>query len=528
MSQIAEQPVEDPVVNPYDALTYPSNSFAITHIGRLAAIGRLFGVNTVYPAKARVLELGCGTGINLLSMAQLFPEARFIGVDLSQSQIEIAQQAAKAAGLENVQFLHVDLCELEEGLGSFDYIIAHGVYSWIPDATKEALLKANKKHLAANGIAYVSYNCLPGWKMRGALRDMMLMHTGGIEDGAEKVNQAKALLKFLSSASNQESPYGKFLSQELELLLNCDDAYIAHEFLEADNDAFYFMDFHRQAAEADLFYLGDAQAATMMMADIPKEAQATFTQLKGSLAATEQYLDFLRNRTFRCSMLCHPGQPIERDIKPEKIADFLVVSEMRMKKVTEENPSFVFMAKDGSEVTVNDAVTARVFEAVVMNGKIPVEVLIDSLIEPIGAMVANATEEGVREAIAKVLLRGYFSTLIDFYMSDHALPVAPEAKPQSLPLARWQAAQNLRVSNDRLGMIKTEGFIKEILIHCDGTRTREELVALIANAAEGGQLSFKEKEQTITDSKKIKKLSEELLEKSLQQLRHQGILYPGS
>ena len=150
--------------------------------------------------------------------------------------------------------------------------------------------------------------------MRGALRDMMLMHTGGIPEGAEKGGQ-QALLKFLSSRVIRKSAFAN--SQKLELLLKCDDAYIAHEFLEADNDAFYFSEFHNQAGAAGLFYLGDAEPASMMMADIPKEAQASFAQLKDNLAATEQYLDFLRNRTFRrfCSVI---QLPIDRDVKSSR------------------------------------------------------------------------------------------------------------------------------------------------------------------------------------------------------------------
>ena len=528
MSTIAEQRVEDPVVNPYDALIYPSLSFAVTHIGRLAAIGRLFGVDSVHPANARVLELGCGTGMNLLAMAQLFPDAKFIGVDLSKAQIEIAENAKKASVLENAQFLCADINELSNDLGSFDYIIAHGVYSWIPDATKEALLRVSKEHLAPNGIVYVSYNCLPGWKMRGALRDMMLMHTGGIPEGAEKVGQAKALLKFLSSASNQESPYGKFLSQELELLLKCDDAYIAHEFLEADNDAFYFSEFHNQAGAAGLFYLGDAEPASMMMADIPKEAQASFAQLKDNLAATEQYLDFLRNRTFRCSLLCHPGLPIDRDVKPSRVTGFTVVSSIKVKQSYGDGPVAQFQGAGDLEISVNDPVAAKIFEAVALNGSIPVEVLSDSLVEPLQALKPDANEAQIREIIGHTLLRGLFSKLLDFYLSPHCLPEAPAGKPTALPLARWQSAQGLRVSNAHLGMRQLDGITAQFVQCFDGTRTEAELKQWLVEAQQAGKITFKDNNQPIRDAAKIEALIEQLYTASRERFLQQGLLLPGS
>lgn len=528
MSTIAEERVDNPVVNPYDELIYPSLSFNVTHIGRLAAIGRLFGVDTVYPTNARVLELGCGTGINLLAMAQLFPDAKFIGVDLSKSQIEIAENAKKASALENAQFLCADINELSNDLGSFDYIIAHGVYSWIPDSTKEALLRVSKQHLAPNGIVYVSYNCLPGWKMRGALRDMMLMHTGGLAEEADKVGQAKALLKFLSSASNQESPYGKFLSQELELLLKCDDAYIAHEFLEADNDAFYFSEFHRQAGAAGLFYLGDAEPASMMMADIPKEAQATFAQLKDNLAATEQYLDFLRNRTFRCSLLCHPGLPIDRDVKPSRVKGFTVVSLLKVKHDHGGGPVAQFVGEGGLEINVNDPVAAKIFEAVALNGSIPVEVLADSLIEPLQALKPDASEAQLREIIGHTLLRGLFSKLLDFYFAVHALPEAPVGKPTALPLARWQSAQGLRVSNVFLGMRQLDGITAQFIQCFDGTRTEAELKQWLVDAQQAGKITFKDNNQPIIDAAKIEALIEQLSTTTRARFLQQGLLLPGS
>lgn len=514
--------------NAYDAVIYPSLSFSATHIGRLAAIGRLFGMESAHPAKARVLELGCGTGINLLAMAQLFPEAKFIGVDLSKAQIEIAEQAAKKSGLGNSQFLHGDLAELGEEIGTFDYIIAHGVYSWIPDVKKEALLRVCKQRLSPNGIVYVSYNCLPGWKMRGALRDMMLMHTGSFVEETDKVGQAKELLKFLSSASNPESPYGKFLSQELELLLKSDDAYIAHEFLEADNDAFYFSEFHRQTGAAGLFYLGDAEPATMMMADIPKEAQATFAQLKDNLAATEQYLDFLRNRTFRCSLLCHPGLPIDRDVKPSRVTGFTVVPNIKIKQSYGDGPLALFRGDGDSEISVSDPVVATIFEAVALHDSISVDVLSDSLIERLKALKPDANEAQLREIIGHTLLRGLFSNLMNFYLAQHDLPMAPVGRPLALPLARWQSSQGARISNLHLGMRQMDAVTARFIQCFDGTRTEAELKKWLTRAEKAGDISFKENKIPIQDAAKIEALVDQLYTATHERFLRQGLLLPGS
>ena len=223
---------ESKVTNSYDEMPYPGYTFPNTHIGRLAAIGRLFSLEAADPRTARVLELGCGSGMNMVAMAQLFPEAQFLGVDASGRQIEDGSAAIAATGLTNVELRHADISELGEDIGTFDYIITHGIYSWVPPHVKDAILRLSKERLNPGGIAYVSYNCLPGWRMRGALRDMMLMHTAGIEDTRGKVAQAKALIKFLAESCSEEAAYGKYLRQELEMLRVADDSYIAHEFLE--------------------------------------------------------------------------------------------------------------------------------------------------------------------------------------------------------------------------------------------------------------------------------------------------------
>lgn len=529
-SAIAEAPTgashSEAADNKYDTMIYPSLSFSVTHLGRLSAIGRLFGMDSVHPTAARVLELGCGTGMNVLAMAQLFPDAKFIGVDLSKSQIEIANAATKATGISNVQFLQADICELDKDLGVFDYIIAHGVYSWIPDPTKAALLRICKENLSPKGIAYISYNCLPGWKMRGALRDMMLMHTGRMEDPKEKVVQSKALLQFLASACNQDSAYGKFLSGELEFLLKTEDAYIAHEFLEDENDAFYFTDFHRHALEVGLNYLGDAEPASMMMADIPEESQKVLAQLKGNQVATEQYLDFLRNRTFRCSLLCHSNVEFNRNIQPSRVQELTAVSMIDQKQAPEGDQPAVFAVQGGAEITVTDPATAMVLGSLAHNRSIPVEVLTDSLLEPLKAITPETEDDAIRERIYTILLRAYFTKTLDFYLSELTLSEPTPGNPYSLPLARWQAANKQKVSNCHLGMNATDTVMATLIQLCDGTRSPEAIATQILEAVQNKQLNFNEGEEVVTDPERQKELVEKFYHTSIEKLKLYRLLAP--
>ena len=163
-----------PVVsNSYDAVPYKSYPFKQTHPDRLATIALLFGLEPPPVERASILELGCASGGNLLPLAEQLPNGRFVGLDGSERQIRDGQRLLDALGFEHVELRHQDICEFEPGEGEFDYILCHGVYSWVGDDVQRRILEICRRGLAANGVAYVSYNTFPGWHMRGMIRDIM-------------------------------------------------------------------------------------------------------------------------------------------------------------------------------------------------------------------------------------------------------------------------------------------------------------------------------------------------------------------
>src|SRR5579884_2024888 len=184
----------------YDDIPYVSNPFLQSHPDRLATIATLFGLSIIRVDRCRVLELGCASGGNLLPMAQSFPESTFIGIDYSARQIADGQKFVEKLGLKNVQLKCLSILDITPEFGSFDYIICHGVYSWVPPPVQEKILDICRRNLTPNGIAYVSYNTYPGWHMRGMIRDMMLYHASHFTEPLTKVRQARALLDFLAQA----------------------------------------------------------------------------------------------------------------------------------------------------------------------------------------------------------------------------------------------------------------------------------------------------------------------------------------
>jgi cyclopropane fatty-acyl-phospholipid synthase-like methyltransferase len=153
--------VAEPVPTTYDELPYINKAFPQTHPDRLATLGRLFGLTPPDLETCRVLELGCASGDNLVPMALGLPNARFVGIDLSGHQIEQGQRQVSALGLSNIELRQFDIANIDASWGKFDYIVSHGIYSWIPAPVRERLLAICRDNLAPNGIAYVSSTRFP-------------------------------------------------------------------------------------------------------------------------------------------------------------------------------------------------------------------------------------------------------------------------------------------------------------------------------------------------------------------------------
>ena len=160
----------------YDEVAYPSLAFRQTHPDRLAAHGMLFGLPFAPLERFRLLDIGGGDGGNVIPMAVTFPGAQFVSFDLSASAIERGTKVKDTLKLANLDLLQADISAIEFEPASFDYIIVHGVYSWVGERTRDALMALVGRLLSPNGVAFVSYNALPGARIRQSVRDMLLFH----------------------------------------------------------------------------------------------------------------------------------------------------------------------------------------------------------------------------------------------------------------------------------------------------------------------------------------------------------------
>jgi SAM-dependent methyltransferase len=297
----------------YDEIPYESFPITETHPDRLAVIGRLFGLASPDPARARVLELGCAAGGNLLPIAWYLPETRCVGLELSRAQALRGAALAKALELDNVEILHQDIMDFAPDGEPFDYIIAHGVFSWVPTQVQQHILRVCGSRLACGGIAFISYNTLPGGRQRSMLRDMLLHHARGHTRPRERLAAARELLEFLATPLESPPPGHDWLRTELDHLRGARDSYLYHEYLEDTNESLLFTDFVARAGGHGLQYLADAQLHTMFPSTLGAAAEVSLARFD-DLIDEEQYTDFLRLRPFRRSLLCRAADGLTREV----------------------------------------------------------------------------------------------------------------------------------------------------------------------------------------------------------------------
>ena len=294
----------------YSELGYKSMPFPYTTPATLEAYAALVGVSAPNPKTARVLELGATYGGNIISQALFNPDATFVGIELSQEQVEKGNEVIANAGLTNVSLIQSDIASIGSEIGTFDYIIAHGVYSWVDDGVKEALLRLIDEHLAEDGIAYISYNTYPGWHTMDEVRQLMMFSN---RDKAqfnhkEKVLHGKTIGSIVGSQilkyDNLKERNSKFLGA-LRSVMQKDEYYVGHDHLEPNNDPVYFYQFNDHLGAHNLAYLCDADLTLSMVRSFDADIADTLDKLAlNDHVAQEQYLDFMLDTTFRKSIIC--------------------------------------------------------------------------------------------------------------------------------------------------------------------------------------------------------------------------------
>lgn len=471
----------------YEALPYLSLPIAYTQPAHLAALATLHGLATPAPAQARVLELGCASGGNIIPLAARFPGARYVGIDISQRQIADADQRSGAMGLTNIEFRRADIGELPEMHEQFDYVICHGVYSWVPAGVQDAILRVASTCLAPEGIAAISYNVLPGWHQRTIIRDIMRHHAGRQGSPQLRVAKARAILGQLAQSAQASGPYGQLLRHEATVLAQKPASYILGEFLATDNSPCTFQEFTGKAQAHGLAYLCEADLGASARDLLTPPALRTVAELSGQDAGSfEQYLDLFSGRAFRRSILIKSSRLMAAPaaINPQRMLPLHLSARLQSAPVRDGDAIHAFMDARGRPLSTRSPSVGRALDR--LSAAFPATV-------PVRDLAGDGPE---RSRVARALL----DLTIQGRATASALPLEigqpTDVRPRVWSLARTEAAVGLPgVTSLRHVMVALPKVARAVAVQFDGSHSQAAVTQWLAKAYESGTVRMTEQDR---------------------------------
>jgi len=435
-----------------------------------------------------MLELGCASGGNIIPLALRFPGSRFHGVDLAERHVRDGAARIAALDLSNIRIEQGDIATLDLAGERFDYIVCHGVYSYVPPPVQDAILRICAENLADNGIAYVSYNVYPGWHLRSVTRDMLVYLAGAEADPKQRAGKARALLDGIANATRAGGAYGDAQRSEAKALLDTDDSYILSEFLGGPNVPCHFHEFAAKAEGFGLAYL--CETGLQHSTPAPEQLAAAVPVLglsAGNPIAVEQWADFFSGRSFRRTLLVKVAQAakIKRTLLPERAKGLHVSGQFTCTETSKG--TWVFSDEQGGSLSTKSEVVYRAIQK--LSAAFPAT---RSARELAAEVRAGEQERAILDTVFKMILAG----LVD--VSSVPLRVnkvsAGKPKPRAGRLPRLDAAQGSAWTTDpALNLVPLDPVCTTLLPFLDGAHDRDALKAKLLEAVRDGRLRLTEK-----------------------------------
>jgi SAM-dependent methyltransferase len=486
------------MVDAYDEHPYTQHAYAETHPRRVAAVARLSRWEPPGLEGARVLELGCGRGGNLSPMAAGAPAMTFVGVDRSARQIADAERVAIGAALANVTFACSSFEAFDSPPGSFEFVVCHGVLSWIAPQARASLLERIARSLAPGGVAYVSFNVLPGWYERLGARDWLRFASSAL--GIPPDAAPRSLQWLSDQASPERADYRRRLREIAGRLEETDPAYARHEYLAKEQSPLLVQSFLNEVSAAGLAYLGDAIPATTALELLPEEVQ----EQAGALgeAETEQLVDFVRCTAFRRALLVRADEArtrawrLPRRLDGDGLRSLFIASRLRPCEANADARPFETFEDGVQTVQVSNGVLRRALHELASHAPAALS---------FGALAARATEgcapppSGMLDSLAAELLDLWLATsAIDLLAAPPALSAVAGDRPVACPLARWQAMHGGIITNRLHQEVQMpDAIVRWVLARLDGTRAQRDLAREARSLAGAGDATDAELAQLV-------------------------------
>jgi SAM-dependent methyltransferase/methyltransferase-like protein len=500
----------DPVLASYEEVPYHDDPIFQTHPDALATPAFLAGMSPAPVENCRVMEIGCGTGGNLIAMAASLPQSRFYGIDLSPRQIAAGQKIAAELGLTNLELRVADVRDFD--CEEMDYLLCHGVYSWCPPDAQEAIWSLFARRLAPQGVAYLSYNALPGWRSLSRLRDILLWGGRGAGDLLTRVRAGQRFLQVVAQVAGfLEGGYAEELRDGIQKLGTLLEEDIGHDFMGTFNQPQEFKALALRAADHGLQYLGES-CRQIDLADVPPSLRRWApTRIDG-----EQILDYIRKTTFRRTLFCRAGVTLAEPRASQ-------LSQLRLNTLSEplsDSPDVAGPGEEGFRCEFGTLTTdSPVEKAILVHLHHEWPRTLD--LEELGNAVRIRIGETGDDRVVQAALHCYQQNMLALHVHAPRFTLRVGDRPAASPLARLQAARTTRVTNQRHRSIALNAFELAVLARLDGTRDQGTLMEELASS---GSFTIEKGGRTVSDARELRPLVEAALGPTLARLARAALL----
>ncbi len=444
----------------YDEVAYPTPIVPEMYPGRIRAAGLLTGMAFPLVPDADVLEIGCGDGFNLLGIAAASSGGQHVGFDLAAAAIARGQAVLQASALPNAELSQGDITSWRRPGQAFDYILCHGVHTWVPEPVQDALLALIAAQLKPGGVAYLSHDVLPAASAKQQIKSFLGRALPPGLPPADAIAAAKILLRDVASAQLPQSRLKPQFDILLRELAGFEDGYFFHDWLSAAYHPVSMLDLAASAAAHGLAVIGDAGLIDGLAGDGDPLLSRLSAQIGGGAAARAYALDMLSGaRMFRRTLLTLAASPPASTTSLDGLS-------LALSATPETHPSGgeVYKGEDGAFLRPADAAEAQVMALLARAA--PGEVACAALSEVVGDPVR----------LRQILLKICSVPVAHAFAAPPVFVTQPGERPVASALARVMLAKAAFAPTLRLNRLATrQGATSTFLGLCDGTRTRADL-----------------------------------------------------
>ncbi|TWT53411.1 tRNA (guanine-N(7)-)-methyltransferase [Rubripirellula amarantea] len=466
----------------YDQVAYPGLAERHIQLRCLEFAATMHGVAPADLAHCRVLELGCADGTNLIPFAVEFPESQFIGIDLASDAIRQAEQTAQELELSNIEFRCQNISDVESAsIGTVDYVLCPGVFSWATDDERSAILRLCQHCLSADGIAAISFNTLPGWNWGSTLRDYVRFSVGDLADPREQIAEARRAIELMAEATPADTLQGVYYRRTREQARGWRDTYLYHEYISDRNRAFYFHDFQRMAEEHELRFVAEADFQHSSGVGLQPPARLAVSQ--ASPDKREQLIDYFLDTGYRKSILCRSDRELGSPSQVQMIAKSELATSQSYERfrfdLSSSDP--VNLPLERGSVAITDPF-ARAAIWKLMNQwprtatvKALYEFAVETLVKTAPHIALPSPSAGI-EAMSRSMLALFGAGVIEAFIRPPIIAAEVSEKPMANRLVRHSAKRNMLVVNqwhqNCQGLSNAQRHLLSLL---DGTRNISQL-----------------------------------------------------